>query len=144
MEIRTYSSSETGFSDALEVRKNVFVIEQQIPEEEEIDTLEDESLHFVLYERSIPIGASRLRAYGDGGKVERVCIKKEWRKKGLGEDLMRSMEQEARRLGYQTLLLNAQTQAEAFYKKIGYATVSSEPFLDAGIPHVAMKKKLAP
>ncbi|MFC0189079.1 GNAT family N-acetyltransferase [Fictibacillus aquaticus] len=144
MEIRTYSSSETGFNDALEVRKNVFVVEQQIPEEEEIDALENESLHFVLYDDHTPVGASRLRSYDNGGKVERVCILKDWRKKGLGEELMKAMEKEAERLGYSSLLLNAQTQAEDFYKKLGYATVSAHPFLDAGIPHVAMKKKLVP
>ncbi|MFC7371840.1 GNAT family N-acetyltransferase [Fictibacillus iocasae] len=144
MQIQTYLSTDEGFLDALAIRKNVFVIEQEIPEEEEIDHLEGESLHFVLYVDSMPVGASRLRAYGDGGKVERVCVEKRFRKKGLGDELMKAMEHYSLQKGYSSLTLNAQTQAEPFYSKLGYTTISTETFLDAGIPHVTMKKTLAP
>jgi predicted GNAT family N-acyltransferase len=64
------------------------------------------------------------------------------RKKGLGEKLMKAMEQSAMDQSYTSLILYAQTQAEDFYKKLGYSTTSTEPFLDANIPHVAMKKVL--
>jgi predicted GNAT family N-acyltransferase len=140
--IKKYSSNEQGYNDALHVRKDVFVREQQIDESEEIDGYEDSSLHFVLYEEEQPVGASRLRKVNNDGKVERVCILSTHRKKGLGEKLMRAMEQTALDQSYSSLILYAQIQAEDFYKKLGYETTSSEPFLDANIPHVAMKKVL--
>jgi predicted GNAT family N-acyltransferase len=141
--IKTYSVSEQGYHDALAVRRDVFVREQEIDETEEIDGFEDTSTHFVLYdEHNKPVGAARLRTINGEGKVERVCILSTHRKKGLGEELMRAMETKAKDQSYSSLILYAQTQAEDFYKKLGYHTTSSEPFLDANIPHVAMKKVL--
>jgi predicted GNAT family N-acyltransferase len=141
--IKKYTSDEQGYRDALEVRRDVFVREQQIDESEEIDEFEDSATHFVLYdENRKPVGASRLREVNGEGKVERVCILSSHRKKGLGEELMIAMEQTAKDLSFPSLILYAQIQAEDFYKKLGYQTTSSEPFLDANIPHVAMKKVL--
>ncbi|MDM5316729.1 GNAT family N-acetyltransferase [Fictibacillus sp. b24] len=140
--IKTYTTNEHGFQDALSVRKDVFVREQQIDESEEIDGNEDVSFHFVLYENEKPVGAARLREVNGEGKVERVCVLSSHRKKGLGEELMKAMEESALERSYSSLILYAQTQAEDFYKKLGYSTTSKEPFLDANIPHVAMKKVL--
>jgi predicted GNAT family N-acyltransferase len=140
--IKTFTTSEQGYQDALAVRRDVFVREQQIDEKEEIDNNEDVSLHFVLYDEDKPIGAARLREVNGEGKVERVCILSSHRKKGLGEELMNAMETAAIKRSLPSLILYAQTQAEDFYKKLGYLTTSKEPFLDANIPHVAMKKAL--
>ncbi|MDR7072062.1 GNAT family N-acetyltransferase [Fictibacillus barbaricus] len=140
--IKKYSTEDKGYKDALHVRRDVFVHEQQIDESEEIDDYEDSSLHFVLYDEEKPVGASRLRQVNKDGKVERVCILSSHRKKGLGEKLMRAMEQTAIDQSFSSLILYAQIQAEDFYKKLGYETTSTEPFLDANIPHVAMKKVL--
>ncbi|WNB90572.1 GNAT family N-acetyltransferase [Bacillus sp. NEB1478] len=140
--IKKYSTEDLGYKDALHVRRNVFVHEQQIDESEEIDGFEGSSLHFVLYDEEKPVGASRLRQVNNDGKVERVCILSSHRKKGLGEKLMTAMEQTAIDQSYSSLILYAQIQAEDFYKKLGYETTSTKPFLDANIPHVAMKKVL--
>jgi predicted GNAT family N-acyltransferase len=142
VDIRTWSTDEPGYRDALHVRADVFVREQQIDEKEEVDDLEDSSLHFVLYENNEPVGASRLREMDGGGKIERVCILSSHRKNGLGEKLMRAMEEAATERSYSRLTLYAQTHAEDFYKRLGYETTSKEPFLDANIPHVAMTKVL--
>ncbi|WP_246625034.1 GNAT family N-acetyltransferase [Fictibacillus nanhaiensis] len=140
--IKTYTTEEQGYQDALHVRREVFVVEQQIDESEEIDGYEDSSIHFVLYENNKPVGASRMRKVNSDGKVERVCILSSHRNKGLGEELMSAMEQTAHNQSISSLILYAQIQAEDFYKKLGYHTTSAEPFLDANIPHVAMKKVL--
>jgi predicted GNAT family N-acyltransferase len=134
------AETDEHYMDALKVRYEVFVEEQKVPEEEEIDQYESSSIHFVAYDRSEPVGAARLRKVDKGGKVERVCIKKSHRNLGIGLQIMQKMEEVAQAHDYPALLLNAQTHAEAFYKKLGYETYSGE-FLDAGIPHVAMKKE---
>ncbi|WP_186576023.1 GNAT family N-acetyltransferase [Aquibacillus kalidii] len=129
--------------DAYYVRKTVFVEEQKVPPELEIDELENEAIHFVGYEDNRPVAASRLRLVDGYGKLERVCVLKEFRGKSLGKQLMKEMEVEISRRGLAKAKLNAQTHAEAFYKSIGYETISDE-FMDAGIPHVTMQKIITP
>ncbi|MFA9455777.1 GNAT family N-acetyltransferase [Halalkalibacter sp. AB-rgal2] len=128
--------------DAYDVRTKVFVEEQHVPLNEEIDQYEEESIHFVMYNHDLPVGAGRLRFIEDVGKVERICLLKEARGTGAGHALMEKIEETAYSNGYNKLKLHAQCQAEGFYKKLGYVTVSNEPFLDAGIPHVVMEKNL--
>jgi predicted GNAT family N-acyltransferase len=128
--------------DAYKIRTEVFVEEQHVPIEEEIDQFEEEAIHFVVYDHhQTPIGAGRLR-FADGyGKVERICIAKSARGTGVGRLLMERLENEARVEGMTKSKLNAQIQAQEFYHKLGYVTVSGE-FLDAGIPHVTMVKQI--
>ncbi|WP_408010763.1 GNAT family N-acetyltransferase [Pseudalkalibacillus sp. A8] len=134
--------SDRQLEDAFTVRKKVFVDEQNVPEEEEIDDYEQESIHFVLYsEDHEAIGAARLRFVEDYGKVERVCIFKEFRGTGAGKMLMQKLEHTASDRGYKKFVLYAQTHAEKFYRRLGYHTYS-DIFMDAGIPHVAMKKEI--
>ncbi|MDN4073648.1 GNAT family N-acetyltransferase [Fictibacillus terranigra] len=142
MEVKVSSTNDPSYKDALFVRKQVFVKEQNVSEQEEIDAHEDRSAHFVLYDHGKPIGAGRLRPIESGGKIERVCILASHRKQGLGELLMNKMEEEAKQSKYPSVTLYAQVHAEDFYKKLGYTTTSTEPFLDAGIWHVAMQKAL--
>lgn len=127
--------------DAFQIRTIVFVDEQHVPLEIEIDEHEDEATHFVVYEDHKTIGAGRLR-YVDGyGKIERICIAKSARKKGIGRLLLNKIEETVRNQHVEKTKLNAQRHAEEFYKNLGYETVSDE-FLDAGIPHVTMVKTL--
>lgn len=77
--------NEKELNDAYTVRKVVFVREQNVPIEEEIDQYEDEATHFVLYEEGAPIGAGRFRIVEGYGKVERICVLKDARKSGAGK-----------------------------------------------------------
>lgn len=134
-------TNDQELEDAYHVRKVVFVDEQNVPIEEEIDDLESESKHFVLYENNKPIGAGRFRTVDGYGKVERICVLKDNRKSGAGNIIMQGIEQFAKDEGIKKLKLNAQTQAIPFYGKLGYEVVSDE-FLDAGIPHKTMVKDI--
>ncbi|TDL35293.1 GNAT family N-acetyltransferase [Jeotgalibacillus sp. S-D1] len=126
---------------AFALRKAVFVEEQGVPEEEELDELDSTSEHFLLYAGNEPIGAGRFRSYDNAGKFERICILSSHRGKGAGSFIMKEIERFAGKNGFQTLRLNAQTQALSFYEKLGYR-ITSEEFSDAGIPHRAMEKVL--
>ncbi|ADI27631.1 MULTISPECIES: GNAT family N-acetyltransferase [Geobacillus] len=130
------------YEDALRVRRLVFIEEQNVPEDEEIDAFEDDSFHLVLYDGQTPVGAGRLRFIDEGvGKIERICVLPSYRGRGAGRMVMEAIEQLAKTKGAKTAKLNAQTHAEPFYKKLGYTTVSGV-FMDAGIPHVTMVKSL--
>ncbi|MBM7586561.1 putative GNAT family N-acyltransferase [Bacillus pakistanensis] len=133
--------SKSQLDDAFSVRKTVFVDEQMVPMEIEIDDLEDESTHFVLYLESEPIGAGRFRLVDGIGKVERICVVKHQRGTGAGKRIMDAIEEYAKQQAIPSLKLNAQTQAIPFYEGLGYHVVSDE-FMDAGIPHKTMTKTL--
>ncbi|GMB08966.1 putative GNAT family N-acyltransferase [Thermolongibacillus altinsuensis] len=136
-----FGKEKSIWNDALFVRRKVFVEEQNVPVEEEIDQFENESVHFVVYDQDEPIAAGRFRTIEGIGKIERICVLREHRQRGIGKLIMEKIEQFAREQGIQKAKLNAQTHAQPFYEKLGYETVS-DVFLDAGIPHVTMVKQL--
>lgn len=136
------AQEKRDYENALSVRRIVFVDEQQVPLDLEIDEYENDSTHFVAYDdKRLPVGAGRLRAKGDLAKVERICVLKNRRGENIGEAIMVKLEEVAAEKGFKELMLNAQTHAKGFYEKLGYQ-VSSDLFYEAGIPHVEMKKEL--
>ena len=129
------------YQDALSIRKEVFVDEQQVPLELEIEN-EDVTIHFVLYDNGRPQATVRLYPKSkDTFKVQRMAVLKEARKKGYGRDIMAAAENYAVQEGMQFTLLGAQTQAIPFYESLGYQAFGEE-YLDAGIQHFDMKKTL--
>ncbi|MBU8877497.1 GNAT family N-acetyltransferase [Bacillus sp. FJAT-29790] len=140
MEVKIVSN-EQELKDAFSIRTTVFVQEQHVPEEEEIDQHDDHAVHFVLYDKDTPVGAGRFRTVDGTGKVERICVLKEHRKTGAGKIIMKKIEEYAKNEGFSLVKLNAQTQAIPFYSRLGYEIISEE-FLDAGIPHRTMRKTI--
>ncbi|WP_053365604.1 GNAT family N-acetyltransferase [Bacillus sp. FJAT-27245] len=135
------ATTEREIQDAFSVRRTVFVDEQQVPEEEEIDQYEDDCAHFVLYNGTEAQGAGRYRFVDGYGKVERICVLRESRGTGAGKAIMNKIEEYAKEQGAKKLKLNAQVHAIPFYAGLGYEVVSDE-FLDAGIPHKTMVKSI--
>jgi predicted GNAT family N-acyltransferase len=141
MEIRRVESEE-AIAEALAVRRAVFIDEQGVPENRELDGRDDESIHVLARDGDDPVGAARLRADdGDTAKAERVAVLASRRGEGIGRRLMATVEAVAAAEGYETILLHAQVPVVAFYERLGYE-VTSEPFEDAGIPHREMRKSL--
>lgn len=134
--------TEKEREDAFSVRQQVFVQEQGVPVHMELDEHDHSAVHFVAYDMNIPVGAGRIREPEPGiAKVERVCILPEYRGKRLGNLMMEKMESYAKEAGLHSVKLNAQSYAVPFYEKLQYQVTSPE-FMDAGIPHRAMKKEL--
>jgi len=132
--------------EAFEVRMEVFVKEQGVPADIELDEYDESpasSRHYIVITERETIAAGRYRLYEPGvAKMQRIAVLKKCRGTGVGSYLLTAMEDEARKEGYRISMLDAQCAAEPFYRKLGYETVSDEPFLDAGIPHVRMVKPL--
>ncbi|MCW8785201.1 MULTISPECIES: GNAT family N-acetyltransferase [Bacillus] len=135
------AKTEKQLNDSFFVRKEVFVKEQHVPEEEEIDQFEDTSEHIVIYDGGQPVGAGRWRLKNGHGKLERICVMKSHRSLGVGAIIMQALEKAAAAKGADSFILHAQTQAVPFYEKQGYRVTSGEEFLDAGIPHLEMIKE---
>ncbi|MGX6978286.1 GNAT family N-acetyltransferase [Vagococcus elongatus] len=144
MEIKQTTELQTKiYQDALNLRKEVFIREQNVPEELEIDELENECLHFVLYaDDGTPIATSRVYPLADQQwKLQRVAVKKNKRKQHLGQLLLKHIEAIAKENHIASITLGAQVSSIGFYESLGYH-VSSEEFDDAGIPHRQMEKNL--
>lgn len=130
------------FEDAKAIRFKVFVEEQEVPMELEIDELEADSHHMVIYEDDKAVATARIYEIDDGFyKIQRVAVYKELRGSGYGALAIQQAEEKVRELGGKKILLGAQLQALPFYEKLGYA-VTSEEYLDAGILHRDVIKHL--
>ncbi len=130
--------------EALKIRFDVFVTEQQVDPELEWDEFDSNpsTIMFVDYdEDGTPLATGRLRILPEYGKVERICAQKKARGKGSGRRIMEAIELEAKQLGATQLKLGGQVTAIPFYEKLGY-TVCSDIFMDAGIEHKEMKKTI--
>lgn len=136
------ATTERQKQDAFAIRQQVFVVEQQISPEEEFDEYDPAAMHVVLYDNGVPVAAGRTRAVDrETGKIERICVLASHRQKGAGRLIVEALEQAAMKQGLHKAKLHAQTQAEGFYQKLGYHTVS-DVFIEADIPHVVMIKEL--
>lgn len=134
--------TEKEYQDAILIRRKVFVEEQDVPLHMELDEYDQTATHFVAYDGETPFGAGRIRTVESSiGKVERVCILPKYRGKNYGNLMMQCMEEYAQSKEFDKLKLNAQSHAVPFYEKRNYMITSPE-FLEAGIPHRAMEKKL--
>lgn len=138
-------TSDEDLMAAFSIRKEVFVEEQGVPLEDEFDqfdTLNGLCEHILVHYNEQPVGTGRIRFIDGVGKLERICILEPYRKFGLGKIIINTLEEIAEERGALQVKLHGQTQAEGFYKKLGYRT-SSNIFLEDGIPHILMLKKLS-
>lgn len=143
---------EAGLERCFAVREEVFIREQGVPEELEYDAYDARALHVLAIGAEGPLGTARL-VHGAAareksgcpegvGSLGRLAVTASARGLGLGAALVRAVEREARRLGLTTLELDAQVTAVGFYERLGYAAHGPR-FLDAGIEHRAMRRRLS-
>ncbi len=121
----------------LELRRAVFIEEQQIDEALEMDGLDEDSVHIAAVESGSVLGTARLRRSGRALKVQRVAVHRAARRRGIGTRIMRFIHSYARDRGVQRLRLSAQKEVVAFYHEIGYVA-DGPPHSEAGIPHQNM------
>ncbi len=136
--IRKYSW-QLAPGDIRNIRQKVFVEEQSVPPELEWDATDEIADHFLaVLPDNTPAGVARLfSTLGETGHIGRMAILPEFRGRGIGEALLRHLITESAGQ-YQELKLSAQQHAIAFYHRAGFH-VYSEPYDDAGIPHLDMR-----
>lgn len=123
----------------MEIRRQVFMDEQNVTLEEERDGLDDQALHFLALENGKAVGAARVRFLGTVAKIERVAVQKSRRGKGTGKKLMGFILSELRgKPGITAFTLSAQTPVIPFYEALGFSAYGDE-YMDARIPHRDMK-----
>jgi putative N-acetyltransferase (TIGR04045 family) len=140
-----WADAEEELAAALALREEVFCREQGVPREEEIDGRDGEALHVVAIEGSSGdvFGTLRLLIEGPRAKIGRVAVRRQNRRSGIASRMLALAVSRARSAGCVQARLAAQMQATSVYERAGFS-VCSEPFEEAGIPHVWMRMALEP
>ena len=126
------------------LRWQVFVEEQGVPPELESDELDETACQALAYVDGSAVGTGRVvMLKGGEARVGRMAVRVDVRRQGVGGRVLRFLEAEAAREGAVEVTLHAQRYVLAFYLAHGYAE-EGEPFEEAGIEHIMMRKRLAP
>lgn len=120
------------------VRRDVFVCEQSIPGDLEIDHYDPVSQHVVAWREGYAVGTGRLTPEG---RIGRVAVTRPLRRQGVGRCVMEKLLEVARHRSHQEVVLAAQHHAVRFYEKLGFQQEGTV-FETLGIDHVMMRKKL--
>lgn len=118
------------------VREAVFVHEQQVPAEIELDPQDPLCQHVLALDaEERPIGTGRLTP---DRRIGRMAVLAGWRGRGVGEALLDALIERARQLGWRELSLHAQASAIGFYARRGFLPFGDR-FVEAGIDHQSMR-----
>ena len=134
------SAPEMEAAKAIRIR--VFVHEQGVSMEEEMDDADADAVHALALLGTLPVGTGRLLTLPNGeAQIGRMAVDVPHRRAGVGGLIMERLEQEAVRLGLAEAILHAQTYVKGFYARHGYVE-EGDLFMEAGIEHVLMRKTL--
>lgn len=138
VQVRLGSWDELGV-EARRIRFEVFVDEQRVPREMELDAADRDCVHALAFapDGSV-VGTGRLLP---DGHIGRMAVRRLARGQGVGTALLLALIQAARERGHQEVELFSQTHAQRFYERFGFEVVGP-PFHDAGIAHVTMRATL--
>ena len=126
----------------LALRHEVFVEEQGVPTDLEIDEHDETALHIVAFDDGELVGTCRVLRAGSQAKFGRLVVARRARGRGIGAALLAEAERRARAMGCDRMVLAAQTAAMGLYERAGYSARGAV-YLDAGIEHMTMEKPLA-
>ncbi|OGA28509.1 MAG: GNAT family N-acetyltransferase [Betaproteobacteria bacterium RIFCSPLOWO2_12_FULL_67_28] len=130
---------ETARAEASRIRYAVFVEEQRVPREMELDELDPQCVHALAFPREgVPVATGRLLP---DSHIGRMAVLKDWRGRGIGGALLERLVAAARARGDREVALSAQTHALEFYRRHQFLE-EGETYLDAGIPHRMMRRPL--
>jgi predicted GNAT family N-acyltransferase len=131
-------SWEGARAHAAAIRFEVFVEEQGVPAEMEMDALDAKCLHAVGFIEEKAVATGRLLP---DGHIGRMAVLKPWRGRGIGGAILERLIEAARSRGDREIALSSQVHATAFYRRYGFEP-RGEVYEEAGIPHQAMVRTL--
>ena len=136
MEIKVHlATTKQELQHIREIRKKVFIMEQNVPKDVEIDQYEDTSNHIIALIDDRFIGTARWRKTENGIKLERFAVLKEKRGLGIGKELVRFILKQIKKES--VIYLHAQDHVISFYKKLGFYSVGDH-FYEGEISHQKM------
>jgi predicted GNAT family N-acyltransferase len=145
-EVLTYEvrrvRGEEEMAAALELRHEVFCVEQGVPVYEEVDGRDGEGIHLVAVSNGGLLATCRLLFVGPTVQFSRLAVRQPARRQGIASALLALADEETRAGGARRLVLHAQTYARSLYEGAGYQP-RGRIFMEAGIEHIAMEKHLS-
>lgn len=135
-----FRKGKKGFKEAFKIREEVFVKEQGIDKNIEIDRFDDSATHLILYCDGKAIGTGRFYFDGKDHRLGRIAVLKEYRGKGLGKIITEKLIEYALRKNVEKIIIHSQKYLENFYKGFGFKSVG-KVFMEAGIKHIKMEYK---
>ena len=121
------------------LRIDIFVKEQGVPEENEFDDYDLQVPHLVIFSDNEPVATGRVIPYGENTvKIGRIAVKKSMRGTGLGEKIVLELLKKSKEDGAKTVRVGAQTHAVGFYEKCGFELLGTPEYLEENIPHYEM------
>jgi len=130
-------SSDEAKARAFAIRMRVFVREQRVPAEIELDDDDRRAIHFLALAGNKAVGTARVVMHGHRAKIGRMAVLKSYRGRGVGEKLLRRAIAKAKQLGARAIYLHAQVPVIGFYEKLAFCAVGPV-FEEAGIAHRKM------
>jgi predicted GNAT family N-acyltransferase len=127
---------------ALALRERVFAVEQGVNPAADRDGRDHEALHLVAVDEGEVVGTCRLVMHGSRARLGRLAVMHSRRREGLGAALLAEADRAAREAGADLIDLHAQLPARELYLRDGYVE-RGDVFVEEGIEHVAMDKRLA-
>lgn len=124
--------------DAIRLRVDVFIKEQKNQPGWEPDVEDKIADHYVATIEEEVVATARVRETNSEYKIERMAVKKEFRGKGVGKGLVNYIVGEIKKEKPSKIWLQAQIQAQEFYEKSNFRSIS-KPYDLYGIAHIDMK-----
>ena len=128
----------SNIEDICAIRYEVFVDEQNVPEELEIDGLDNEAKHVLAFVEGVPIGTGRIL---NDGHIGRVAVLKDYRSLGIGKSIMKELIKWAQGMNLEKVWLSSQWHAHSFYLDLDFVCVG-DIYKEAGIDHIKMYRAL--
>jgi predicted GNAT family N-acyltransferase len=122
------------------IRYQVFIVEQQIPEEEEWDEDDSIAIHALAFENSLPIATGRLiinETDQANAKIGRMAVLENYRSQGYGRAILKKLIDLGKEKGAQVFILHAQVHALDFYRREGFKP-EGDIFDEVDMPHQKM------
>ncbi|HVA78183.1 MAG TPA: GNAT family N-acetyltransferase [Candidatus Binataceae bacterium] len=136
------ATSSEKMAAAYSIRRRVFIEEQRVPEEIELDADDARAFHAIALRGGDAVGCGRYVEHGAGEvKIGRMAVLRELRGTGIGRAILEFLVRTARERGYRRAILHAQLTAEGFYLRQGFRPFG-QVFEEAGIAHRAMSREL--
>lgn len=123
-----------------QIRTEVFVIEQSVPEDLEYDGRDEHCRHVLALDGDTVVATGRIDLSRDG-KIGRVAVLTGRRRGCIGGQVMQALHRIARRAGLKQVRLNAQVSVLPFYFGLDYRLVG-DSFMEANIAHQLMVRDL--
>ena len=138
----TQNLDSSIYQDAIAIRKSVFITEQGVPVDLELDDKDKLCHHLVLYDQEKALATARLLPLSSTSvRLQRMAVVMDFRAQGYGKQLLQACLDLARERGFKSLEAHAQLTALPFYQRLGFDSIGL-PFDEVGIPHIHVQIRL--